>query len=234
MSLLDGLVSATNMDNDWLDSANSNDGTPTGATFTSPGKIFANAGFFDGIDDYVTLANESNFDITDYLTISTWVQRNGATGVPQGIVTKTTFAAGDRGYGLVVDNNGADTISMFVAESVGNTLIKYVPLAAGFNHVIGIFDKDQSGTNKIKVYINGSDIGTTLSAGSISTIGTNNNSVRFGERAGGGYPAKITANQALIYDRVLSPSEVSELYNGGAGLDIFATAAGRTLMLMGI
>ncbi|MFA6458305.1 MAG: LamG-like jellyroll fold domain-containing protein [Patescibacteria group bacterium] len=75
-SLSTGLVSWWKMDNTWADSAGTNTGTASGATFTTSGKI-GSAGSFDGLNDYVTVP-DSDVLSPSIITLSTWVKINSA------------------------------------------------------------------------------------------------------------------------------------------------------------
>ncbi|KPK40434.1 MAG: hypothetical protein AMJ78_07220 [Omnitrophica WOR_2 bacterium SM23_29] len=55
---------------------NDNDGTITGATWTEG--IIDSALGFDGIDDYVEVADSPSLNPTDEITIELWVKFNGA------------------------------------------------------------------------------------------------------------------------------------------------------------
>ena len=85
-SLTTDLVSYYNFDETSgttaTDSLSANAGTITGATINQTG-IIGKAYSFDGTGDYVTLANESNFDfmnsVTADATICFWYKQNGAT-----------------------------------------------------------------------------------------------------------------------------------------------------------
>src|SRR3990167_10052895 len=74
--LTDNLKLLIHANNDWLDaSGNGNNGTATGATFSTSAKLGSHCGSFDGVDDRVGIANESNFDFerTDPISMSAWI-----------------------------------------------------------------------------------------------------------------------------------------------------------------
>ncbi len=64
-----------NATGDPQDTVGSNDGTNVGATTGVAGKV-GEAFDFDGVDDYVNVGNDSSLDITDAITIGTWVKKS--------------------------------------------------------------------------------------------------------------------------------------------------------------
>ena len=74
-------------------SGNSNTGTTSGPTWNSQGK-FGNALSFDGVNDYVTIANSSSVDIAGTnLTVSFWVSIQNLGGQDDVIISKPWFPA---------------------------------------------------------------------------------------------------------------------------------------------
>ena len=75
MALTDNLIYQGLMNNDWQDSIGTNHGTASGAIFSTDAKLGSHAGLFDGVDDFVTLANETAFDFerTTAFSIECWI-----------------------------------------------------------------------------------------------------------------------------------------------------------------
>ena len=87
-----------------LDStSNDNDGIPNGNTLTASGKI-EGAQIFDGVDDWIQVANSSSLDITgDEITLSAWVKMTAGQTVDAGIINKSY--SNYYNYMLNVQNN---------------------------------------------------------------------------------------------------------------------------------
>ena len=66
------LIANLKFDGNLTDSAGNNDGTYRKGTASYGTGVFGNAVGLDGIDDYIDLANESNFDCTGSQTIALW------------------------------------------------------------------------------------------------------------------------------------------------------------------
>src|SRR6185436_9570699 len=61
------------------ESGNGNVGTLSGATWTAAGK-FCGALSFDGINDWVTVADANSLDLTTGMTVSAWVKPSSLNG----------------------------------------------------------------------------------------------------------------------------------------------------------
>ncbi|PKP54297.1 MAG: hypothetical protein CVT90_01995, partial [Candidatus Altiarchaeales archaeon HGW-Altiarchaeales-3] len=82
-----GLVAYYSFDGDTEDhSGNGNHGTNHGATFVSG--VSGKALEFDGKDDYVEIADDASLDITNEITIESWIKPNIISPFYQVIVTK--------------------------------------------------------------------------------------------------------------------------------------------------
>ncbi|MHC4285297.1 MAG: LamG-like jellyroll fold domain-containing protein, partial [Planctomycetota bacterium] len=75
-------------------SGRNNHGTIMGSAKWAKGRI-GRALDFDGTDDFVSIPNEGNFDITGSITVTAWIRVNSFTRSWQAIVTK-----GDRAWRL--------------------------------------------------------------------------------------------------------------------------------------
>src|SRR3989304_4399693 len=74
MAITDNLISDYHMNNDaWVDSWGTNEGTATGAIFSTSSKLGSHAGSFDGTDDYVLVKNNSIVSKLANHSISAWV-----------------------------------------------------------------------------------------------------------------------------------------------------------------
>lgn len=202
-------------------SGSGNTGTLTNMSrATSPviGKV-GQALSFDGTDDYVNIANESNFDFerTNTFSASAWIYRN-TNDTNDAIITKEDPGSfnfnGWWYYGLIftdqirVDIIGAsgDTISALSTSSSVPT--------GGWHHVVFTYDGSSTSAG-IYIYVDGVDRTGTRSGTLASSI-LNNQAVRIGDNASSGgtrFGGKV--DEARIYNRVLSASEVKQLYDMG-------------------
>lgn len=128
--------------------------TMTGASYIFKDNPFNNGLLFDGINDYIELPNEANFDVTNALTIEAWVRFTGgslADGQYQSIVTKGNEAWRLRFKGtadpvlLSFDYNGSNELNSTGAPDfkLGN-----------WHHIAIVFD-GTTATKSLKMYIDG-------------------------------------------------------------------------------
>ena len=192
-----------------------NDGTITGATLATDRFGNANAALsFDGTDDFVTLANESQFDLTGY-TISAWVSVGASTDHRE-LVAKSSDNFGPYSYRFLVDAGGN-------TDKLGAT---YVPTGGG-NFSCGpmtnkVFDTTDyvhvaltfNGT-QIQGFADGAAGSSTCLAG-LPTPAQNNDPVTIGKNGFGNFFVG-TIDDFRIYSRVLSQQEIEAI----AGNDSF-------------
>jgi len=185
------------------------------------GGIVGQALSFDGVDDYVDIANESNFDMSDAITVETWAYidplASGLDDDVAGIITKTGGRAQvNKGWYTTFDDRGArdNTIRWIGHQELGTYFEAYASIqTAGWYHIVGTFDKDLGGTEEAKLYINGVK---EASDDYSDTIGNNDYPVKIGavDNTSGGaqdyFPGLI--DEVRIYNRALGAEEVMMHY----------------------
>ncbi len=161
---------------------------------------------FDGTDDFVSIPNESSFDITGSVTVSAWIRVESFTKTWQAIVTK-----GDRAWRL---HRANDTKSVGFACSdlsrgqVGDLYGKRVVADGRWHHVAGVLD----GT-KTSIFVDGT---LDASAKSSPSISVSDFPVLIGENAQAkGRLFRGLIDDVRIYDRALSVDELRALAKGG-------------------
>jgi len=186
-------------------SASGNDGTVSGALWVT-GKING-ALDFDGQDDYVSIPNESDFDITTNITVAVWVKLNSqSTDNFMSFITKGHESA----WAL---QRAARTggVSFYL-----NGLTNWDGLRGTANvfddqwhHIAGVYDG-----SRISVYVDGKEDTFLETTGSIGTndwdvyIGANDEDVS----GSTGYRyCDGLLDDARVYDRALSDEEIKEL-----------------------
>jgi len=198
--------SSYNTGTTWTDlSGNSLNGTLTN------GPIFGTAGdgniTFDGINDFVSLPDSSILQPSN-ITISTWFKLNQyGTNYVYGNANACVIRKGMYGYEISVRQDGK--LSVFAYSDVNTQnqyLIDSISLNTWYNVVLTF------GNSQMKVYINNTLVGT---------YATNTNSLYY---AGGGISIGRQAHwdmyyfngniaSTLIYNRVLSSTEITQNYN---------------------
>ncbi len=186
-------------------SGRDNHGTVMGGANWNKG-IIGGALEFDGTDDFVSIPNESQFDIAGNITVSAWIRVESFTKPWQAIVTK-----GDRAWRL----HRADTTksagfacSDLSREQTGDLLGNKVVADGQWHHVAGVLD----GT-KMSIYVDGA---LDAWAASSPNISVNDYSVHIGANA----QAEDRLFRGLIddvriYDRALTVDELHALVKSG-------------------
>ncbi len=195
------------------------DGAITGAaTWTNSGKV--GKGLRIQSSQYASIADNNALDVTDEVTLSTWILQYGETN--SGVFYKGSFASSQGVYSLIV-GDGAISKVIFrlngsVSEGAGQ-LTSSVEISAGlWNHVVATYSKSQG---KMRIYING----RLDSENNYSTsITTDANSFYLGCYYSSSFClADGTLDEAKIYNTALTAEEVRVEYNRGSAQVLGAT-----------
>lgn len=204
-TLADDLVSYWALDGDATDSHGSNNGTVSGATFTTG--FLGQCADFDGINDKIYVGDDTTLDLNKDWTIQYWYYLDSKVTNSRfyhksssgGAYALSMFAY-DANHALFFNDGGYRYVTSSIAMSTG-----------AWVHVV--WTRNASG--HFKAYINntGSSTVTTQTGNIINTTGDLN----FGQEQGG---ATINGRMChiAIWARVLTSGEVSDLYNSGSGL----------------
>jgi hypothetical protein len=194
-------------------SGNGRDGTNNGATTGVAGKI--NQAFdFDGANDDVTVP--SLFSGQTAFTFCTWSEADSIS------VDYTVWDY--RGNGILtymILNDGAvdNEIEVYVRDTnTGANRIETTAYTVTDNlHLCYTVD----GTAKeMELFVNGASVTTESWTGSLTDLGQSNDKI--GENSAGAENYGGILDETAIYYRVLSSTEISELYNSGDGKNPYA------------
>ena len=153
----------------------------------------------NGTSDYVDCGNDAIFDITEQITLASWINAGAlGNGQHQHFVGK-----GNNSY--VIKQSSANNFEVVIY--IGGWKVATTPLNATFNnvwhHVAGTYDGSQ-----IKAYIDGELITTTNQTGNIN-INTDN--VMIGTRDGTRWYFDGLVDDVRIYNRALSDIEIKKI-----------------------
>jgi len=183
-----------------LDSAGTRHGSRVGNATTTAAGLLGRSGTFDGNGDYVnfssTISNAS-------FSISAWVKPAISNEDDKGIVSLWTNSATGYMQALI---GGKARIYVNGTSVEGSTLLSSTTT---WYHLVGTFD----GTT-IKVYVNNALVGSG-SAGAVSTTG-NAQIGTYNSRVSSSFNGFI--DEVGVWSRALNTTEISTLYNSGAGL----------------
>ncbi|MEK6893558.1 MAG: LamG-like jellyroll fold domain-containing protein [Nanoarchaeota archaeon] len=179
------------------------DGVRKGGQTNVKEGIYNTAGYFDGVDDSIEVPALDALDLQQF-SVSVWVKSKKASQ-NGGIVEKTIdggvnaqwllYTQGESYYFRIKSAKGA------LMETINLTwLNKDV-----WVHLVGTYDGDE-----MKLYRNG----VIVNSKSITdSIVTGNGQLFMGRLRGGIYPFNGSIDEVVIYNRALSNTEVSALYN---------------------
>ena len=199
------------------------------STFYTKGKV-GQAGNFDGGDDYVSVSNNSSFKPTGAMTISGWFKGSGTSATVSGLGTQG--GGSTRGYNFGVNNSkdatfivatsSTEIISLTVNDLHDNNI---------WNHYVAVFTPSVS----LEIYKNGISIGQNTTGIPVEQYQGNNRAFRIGERGNNDAWFDGFLDDVRIYNRALSASEVSALYNSTAGSKVSASqSVGNTNCTSGL
>ncbi|MBS1794234.1 MAG: carboxypeptidase regulatory-like domain-containing protein [Acidobacteria bacterium] len=194
-----------------LDSKSNNHGAlQNGATYAN-GKV-GQAFSFDGTDDRVLVPNSPSLDITgNQMTIEAWINPTVVTGDRQ-IVSMATGVAvpGSRKYGLFIQNGrlGAEVRTTDAYYGSAPTDGDIAPNV--FTHIALVYN----GSQLIR-YINGAAVGSPVPL--TGNIVASNGVFSIGQFATDGASSfQGVIDEVGVYDRALSASEISSVYNAAS------------------
>lgn len=205
--------------------ANSNNGTDTNMTYGSG--QFGNAAQFNGTNAYISVADSTSTSITGDMTIHCWVYISNVTTNARGELFAKWQSSGNNLSFLLYQqaNSGRFT---FNHSSDGSTTLstEFMQTSGGVTaNTWTMLDFVKSGTTGT-FYLNGSavsDNGQTL----FSTTSDSSVATYLGVRNDGGLSSYWAGNMddLAFFSRALTPTEISNLYNG------FPVSAKKMLLL---
>jgi len=209
----EGLVSWWAADGNAIDSLGPNHGMIwNGVNFTDG--LTARAFSFDGVNDYVEVADAASLNFTSALTIEAWVNPSSFSARYPAIVKKTGLKGGPsttHGYCLeFIDRTPQVALSLYVENQWVSSPPATVPVGTNtWSHVVTTYDGAW-----IRMYLNGTEIGpATYQPGRITP---SDNPLNIGRDPG--YPSDPDRyfhglmDEVRIYNRALTAGEIRTIY----------------------
>ena len=186
------------------DSAGDNDGTISGATWTTG--VNGSALLFDGSDDYVEIDGQI---ITDYpFTMSTWIKAEFA-WADQVIFDGADSSFSNSYYGIYVSYGEGGRVGIGARNPATQTVFGETVVTDGeWHHVVGVF---ASATDR-RLYVDGVSEANDTTSVSYSTDVDKWTIGRWGDSTPKSY-FKGVIDEVSLYGTALSAEEVGELYN---------------------
>lgn len=155
---------------------------------------------FDGVDDNVNIGNVDALDITNELTLAIWIRPPDTDGY---VIAKTDYSSSG-GYSLYFNGSGNRVQIYYGSSSVKNSSTVFTDIDVWVHAVITVTSSETA------FFRNGEPAGTA----SGFTLSSGTQPVRLGIRsdlaAGNRYAGLM--DHVYIYDRVLAPNEIKQLY----------------------
>jgi arabinan endo-1,5-alpha-L-arabinosidase len=233
MALSDDLICYYSFEGDVTDDTGNYDGTNNGATLNSSGIIGSSYSY--AFNDYVATGVKPSVDFTtNEYSIACWIKLSSTTG-QRSICTTNNSTAYLRFRQTRPDSGAFDNIGVYIrgdGSSSSNQLVNTTNLTSGtWYHVALVID-----SSNVYIYVNGSGqsesknfTGDFTNIAQDFYIGATNNNGSVTEQFTG------DIDELGIWDRALSSSEISELYNSGDGLTYpFSSSSGYTNTVNGV
>ena len=180
------------------DEARDHDGTISGATRTTSGR-FGSALSFDGANDWVTVPNDADFNLTSGLTLEAWVYPSALGTTWRTVVMKERSSA--LAYALFANNNASDpTARVFTTSDLATSGTNQLPLNT-WSHLTMTW-----ASSTLRLYVNGTQVATRAAAGSLTT-GTG--PLRIGGNSFSSQWFSGRIDELRVYRRALSAAEIA-------------------------
>lgn len=214
---LRNLDSATNL-KAYYPTGELNDNTDSTNGKTSAGTFQSKSFLLDGVDDYADTSDTTLTEIEpdDARSISFWTKPDSTINTWKRVWTNGRNGASN--LGLIVQNNGAKQFHCsFLASSGANARAWVIePFVVDQWYFVVLTKSTATDETAFTWYINGSLAAISTAAGDVggsdTTAGQGHS---IGGTVGGGAYWDGAIDQFVLWDKELSASEVSTLYNGG-------------------
>jgi hypothetical protein len=214
LDITNGLVGWWKLNGNANDSAGTGNGTVVGAALTMGQNGISNTAYnFNGTSNEISMPDTAALSPTSLITVTAWARTETVPPNVYGIVSKdVSVGIGNPPYDLEFVTGGAPLFRVVNPSNVaGNVTCAGVTAAINtWYFLAGTYD----GTT-VRMYVNGTACSNTasLTGGIADTTGL----LRIGQQKNGNnrwFDGDI--DDVRVYNRVLTPTEIQTIYNGGA------------------
>ncbi len=193
------------MDGDWTDATgNGNNGTATGAIFSTDARMGINAGSFDGVGASVNGTAYSLPLGNSPRAVSAWIKTGNGTQ-NRSILQYGTGSASN--FQLFIDSTNRAAIGTDSGSISGTSVLS----DSQWHYVVGVYEG--TGTNIVRIYVDG----VQENSGTITAPSTISGNFSIGAFLGGGGYFNGLIDEAIVYNRAITADQINKAYNGGIG-----------------
>jgi len=204
-------------------SGTGNNGTLNGASWNGSGK-YGGALSFDGANDWLTVADANNLDLTTGMTLEAWVYPTALNSWETALLKE---AGNELAYSLYADNNGNDTggprrPAGYIRQGSNSytaTGSSQLPLNT-WTHLAATYDG-----SALRLYVNGTQVSSLARSGSINT---STGPLRVGGNAVWGEYFNGSIDEVRVYSRALTTAEIQSDMDTPIGSGLAAATAALT------
>jgi hypothetical protein len=195
------------------ESGNANNGTVSGAILTTDRVGNTNSAYlFDGLNDKITLTNESSFDFdrTDSFSYSVWIKTDDTSSEDKTIFAKMMPFSSYTGFSLYMLNGNLNCYLINTHVSNEIAVKSSIPLNDNGWHHIGLTFDGSSDASGIVIYIDGAATPFNIAHNTLTQTMLNDVTPTIGSRTSTLY-FKGALDDIRVYSRTLTPAEMNEL-----------------------
>src|SRR3989344_4707522 len=195
-------------------SGSGNTGTLTNGPTWTTGKVGSGALSFDGVNDGVNLGTPNSLNITGAVTVSAWINYRTAS-LHEAIAVHADGGADFGGQQYMLTMRSSTAVGFAVNNGTALLISSNGTVSPNtWYHVVGTYN----GVDTTKLYINGVQTDSDISAGfgALNNIPTQKIGIGAAIQNNRGYLDGLL-DEVRVYNRALSASEVTELYNYTGG-----------------
>jgi len=185
---------------------------------------------FNGIDKYLDWGAIANYERTQAFSVSIW-SKNSDAGF-QHFINRIQGVSPFRGWQVYKDTAQKLTFSL-ISNASGNNIQtngdSTVLNDGNWHHIVVTYDGSTNGSG-VKMYIDANPEVVSVTADSLSATTLFATSTLVGKRTDGVGHVDGKIEEPAIYTDVLTPTEVTEIYNSGAPIGLKSLASGDTLL----
>lgn len=182
---------------------------------------------FDGINDYVSMGDAFNYDISQQFSVSIWVKPNNLSALRYFIgnisndVSVNGWRIGHDATGKIITQTRSGGATYAPTTFTDSTLV-----AGVWNHIVFTWNGG-SNNNSGRIYLNGVLSAITGSTTPLVSSWLSANVLEIGRAYTNYFSGRI--DEVSMWNKALSNSEVSELFNAGEPADPSASTMSANL-----